>query len=154
MSFLSLPSTIFFYLFYFIFCLLNDTTVDQDTINYSLNFQQNVLNLYDWCTPIPTIFPGGSVVKNFSACQCRRHRRYRFDPWVGKIPQKRKWQPTLVFLPRESHEQRSLAGYSPWGCKEWISDWAHMQHTFSTAALLKYKFDHITQSLNWQVYMS
>ena len=34
--------------------------------------------------------------------QCRRHRRRRFNPWVGKIPWRRKWQPTLVFLPRES----------------------------------------------------
>ena len=50
-----------------------------------------------------------------SACQCRSLRTLRFDPWVGKIPWKRKWQPTLVFL--KSHRQRSLAGYSPWGCK-------------------------------------
>ena len=34
-------------------------------------------------------------------------------PWVGKIPGKRKWQPTLILLPGKSHEQRSLAGYSP-----------------------------------------
>ena len=38
-----------------------------------------------------------------------------WDPWVGKIPWKRKWQPTPVFLPRKSHGQRSLAGYSPGG---------------------------------------
>ena len=42
-----------------------------------------------------------------SACQCRRHT---FDPWVGKIPWRRPWQPTPVFLPGESHGQRSLAG--------------------------------------------
>ena len=41
-----------------------------------------------------------------------------FDPWVRKTPCRRKWQPTPVFLPRESHGQRSLAGYSPWGHKE------------------------------------
>ena len=40
------------------------------------------------------------------------------DPWVGKIPWRRAWQPTLVFLPGELHGQRSLAGYSPCGCKE------------------------------------
>jgi len=39
----------------------------------------------------------------------------RFNPWVGKIPWKRKWQPTPVILPGKSHGQRSLAGYSPWG---------------------------------------
>ena len=37
---------------------------------------------------------------------------------VGKILWRRKWQPTPVFLPRESHGQRSLVNYSPWGCKE------------------------------------
>ena len=51
-------------------------------------------------------------------CQCRRHKRCGFDPWVGKIPWRRAWKPTLVFLPGESHGQRSLAGYSPYGCKE------------------------------------
>ena len=38
-------------------------------------------------------------------------------PWVRKIPWRRDWQPTPVFLPRESHGQRSLVGYSPWGCR-------------------------------------
>ena len=52
-------------------------------------------------------FSGGLVVKNLPAMQetCRRHR---FDPWVGKIPWRRKWQLTLVFLPGESHGWRSL----------------------------------------------
>ena len=53
-----------------------------------------------------------------SACQCRRHRRHEFDPWVGKIPWRSKRQPTPIFLTGESHGPRSLAGYSPWGCKE------------------------------------
>ena len=47
-----------------------------------------------------------------------RDVRRGFDPWVGKIPWRRKWQPTPVFLPGESHGQRSLTGYSPEGCKE------------------------------------
>ena len=50
-----------------------------------------------------------------SACQCRRRK---FDPWIGKIPWSRKWQPTPVFLPGKSHQNRSLVGYSPWGHKE------------------------------------
>ena len=50
-----------------------------------------------------------------SACQCRIHG---FDPWVRKIPWRRKWQPTPVFLPGKSHGQRSLVGYDPWGCNE------------------------------------
>ena len=54
-----------------------------------------------------------------STCQCKRHRRHGFNPWVGKIPWRRgKWQATPVFLPGKSQGQRSLEGYSPWGCKE------------------------------------
>ena len=53
-----------------------------------------------------------------SAHQCRRCRYCGFSPWVGKILWRREWQPTPVFLPGKSHRQRSLAGYSPWGCKE------------------------------------
>ena len=56
-----------------------------------------------------------------SACQGRRLRRCSrrgFNPWVGKIPWRRKWQATPVFLPGESHGQRSLGGYSPWGRTE------------------------------------
>ena len=41
----------------------------------------------------------------------------KFDPWVGKIPWRREWQSTPVSLPREFHRQRSLADYSPCGCK-------------------------------------
>ena len=59
---------------------------------------------------------------------CKRHRKHAFDLWVRKIPCKRKWQPTSVFLPGESHGQRSLAGYSPWGHKQ--SDRTEMtEHT-------------------------
>ena len=47
-----------------------------------------------------------------------RHKRPGFDPWVGKIPWRRAWLPTPVFLPGESHGQRSLMGYSPQGPKE------------------------------------
>ena len=60
---------------------------------------------------------GASSVGKESACQYRRHKRCGFDPWVGKIPWKRKWQPTPIFLPGKSHGQRSLVCYSPWCCK-------------------------------------
>ena len=49
---------------------------------------------------------------------CPHFRRPSFHPWVGKIPWRRKWQPTPVFLPGEFHGQRSLVGYSPWGRRE------------------------------------
>ena len=61
-----------------------------------------------------------------STCQCRRCRRHRFNPWVGKIPWKRKWQPTPVFLPGKSHGQRNPN--SPWGCKRVRHDLAIKQH--------------------------
>ena len=62
-------------------------------------------------------FPGAPSGKEY-ACQCKRHKRGSFDPWVGKIPCRRKWQSTPVFLPGESHGQRNLAGYSPGGHKK------------------------------------
>ena len=52
-------------------------------------------------------FPGGASGKE-SACKCRIGRRYEFSPQVGKIPWRRKWQPTPVFVPGELHGQRSL----------------------------------------------
>ena len=64
-----------------------------------------------------------------STCQCSRHRRYDFDPWVGKIPWRRKWQPTPVFLPGTFHGQKSLVGYSPWGHKE--SDTTDHMYTYT-----------------------
>ena len=62
-------------------------------------------------------FLGGASGKE-PACQCRRLKRCGFDPWVKKIPWRRAWQLALVFLLGESHGQRSLVGYSPWGHKQ------------------------------------
>ena len=59
-------------------------------------------------------FPGGSDGKRM----CWQCRRPGFDPWVGKIPWRRAWQPTLVSLPGEPHGLRSLVGYSPQGHKD------------------------------------
>ena len=58
-------------------------------------------------------FPGGSDGKE-SACNVGSG----FILCIGKIPLRREWLPTPVFLPGEFHGQRSLAGYSPWGRKE------------------------------------
>ena len=74
---------------------------------------------------ILTNLPGGSDGKNI----CLQCRRPGFEPWVGKIPWRRKWQPTPVFLPGKSHGRRSLAGYSPWGFKESdMTEWLHFCH--------------------------
>ena len=61
-------------------------------------------------------FPVGSVVK-YPPANARDTGSW-FDPWVGKIPWRRKWQPILVFMPGKSHGQRSLASYGPRGHKE------------------------------------
>ena len=90
-------------------------------------------------------FPGGSVVKNLSANAADTS----FNPWVGKIPWRRKWQPTPVFLPGKSHEQRSLADYNPWGCKRvrhslvtktttqslWVRSWVWLTWSSDSGAL-------------------
>ena len=70
----------------------------------------NLTELTDMFTVLPWWLRGWK-----SCLQCRR---LGFDPCVRKIPQWREWLPTPVFLPRESHGQRSLVGYSPWGHKE------------------------------------
>ena len=63
---------------------------------------------------------------------CLQWGRPWFDPWVGKIPWRRKWQPTPVSLPGKFHGQRSLAGYSPWGHKESDTiEWLHFHFSLS-----------------------
>ena len=80
--------------------------------------QQNVCPVVGLLGHIVVLgFPGGTSGTE-PICQCRRHKRTKFAPWVRKIPWRREWQPTPVFLPGEFHGQRSLVGYSPWGCKE------------------------------------
>ena len=57
-----------------------------------------------------------------SSCRCKRHGLYL---WVGKIPWRKKWQPTPVFLPGKPHGQRSLAGYRPWGPMQPLTRGSH-----------------------------
>ena len=64
-----------------------------------------------------------------SVWRCRRQQRHRFNPWVGKIPWRRKWQPTPVLLPGKFHGQKSLVGYM--GLQRVRHDWAHM-HIYIT----------------------
>ena len=96
------------------------------------------------------------MVKNLP--QCRSRRKHRFDPWVETIPWRRKWQPTLIFLPGEPRGQRSLAGYSPCGRKEsdTTSDLAAASLYIVYFSLLKIKMN-IYDSVNehkgkWKVY--
>ena len=62
-------------------------------------------------------FPGGTSGKE-PTCQCRNLKGCGFDPCIWKIPWRRAWQPTPVFLPGEFHGYRSLAGYNPCRPKE------------------------------------
>ena len=71
-------------------------------------------------------------------CQCRRHRRRGFDPWVRKIPWSRKLQPTPEFLPGEVHRQGILAGYSPWGSQRTDMTEPLSRHDTSVLALPDY----------------
>ena len=72
----------------------------------------------------PVDFPGGTNGKELT-CQCRRH-----DMWalslIGKIPWRRAWQLTPVFLPGKVHGHRSLACYNPWSCKRVGHNWRHL----------------------------
>ena len=76
-------------------------------------------------------FPGGASGKE-PTCQCRRHKSCRFDPWVGKIPWRRAWQPTLVFLPGESPWTKDPGRLQSIGSQVVRQDWSNLActHTF------------------------
>ena len=92
-----------------------------ELLNYGELFPQIVEETMEIVTDI-IFFSGGSDSKA-SACNTGDPV---FNPWVGKIPWRRKWQPTPVLLPGKSHGQRTLVGYSPWGRKE--SDMTEQLH--------------------------
>ena len=82
-------------------------------------------------------FPGSANGKE-SACQYRRLKRWGFDPWVMKIPWRRKWLPLQYSRP-ETHGQRSLEGYSPRGCKESdITEWLNTTYMLKVNWVWKY----------------
>ena len=95
------------------FCL-SDTCSLNDILRF--NEYLNLIWITGLCIRVG--FPGGAGGKE-PICQCRRHKRLGFNPWVKKIPWKREWLPTPVFLPGESHGQRSLVGYSQRVAKSW-----------------------------------
>ena len=73
-------------------------------------------------------FPGGSVDKESPVVQ-----ETPLDSWVGKIPWRKKWQPTPGFLTGDYHRKRSLVGYSPWGRKRFRHIWSYLAHTHTYA---------------------
>ena len=114
-----------FYSMYFIFYLnkifivtlesSNSLALMKAVQNFSFNPQYKLMS---WIVLLPlTGFPGGASGEE-PACQYKRRQRCGFYPWVRKILWRRAWQPPPVFLPGESHGQRSLANCSPQGHKE------------------------------------
>ena len=83
--------------------------------SYCLTHSSHTLHLHTLVCPHSHIGLPWWLRRSRICLQCRRPR---FNPWVGKVPWRRKWQPTLVFLSGEFHQQRTLAGYSLWSCKE------------------------------------
>ena len=61
-------------------------------------------------------FPGGASGKEL-ACQCRKHKGWRFNPWVRKIPWRRAWQPTSFFLPAKSMDRGACRAH--WATQSW-----------------------------------
>ena len=110
-------------LFYFAFNLLWSNLLALCSLILSpeilpLRFINPILWFISWSYGLPWYL---SQKRNHLQC-----RRPGFVPWVGNIPWRREWLPTTVFLPGESHGQKSQAGYSPWGRKEldktdWLS---------------------------------
>ena len=82
-------------------------------ILFKLSPKNTVIALHYACR---SGFPGGSAIKNLPATL--ESQKCGFEPWVGKIPWKRAWLPTPVFLPGEFHGQRTLVGCSSWSHKE------------------------------------
>ena len=81
------------------------------------------------------------TVKNLPAIQ-----ETRCDPWVDKIPWRKEWQLTPVFLPGEFHGQRNLVGYSPWNCKELDMTERLTLSLFFRHSKAKFKINHESNS--------
>ena len=94
-------------------------------------------------------FPGETSGKEHTS-QCWRHKRCGFNPWAGKILWRRKWQPNPVFLPRESHGQRSLAGYTVHGVtKSWMQLKRLSTHVHTHEAKNKFMCQFLVSNLGY-----
>ena len=113
-----------------------------------------------FCSHMHTNVLPGSASGKEPIFQCLGRKRQGFNPWVGKILWRRVRQPTPVFLPGESHEQRSLAGYSSWGHKRVRHDLASNQKStnnihfvlmlrncFAIIFLFSYKYKELPSSV-------
>ena len=142
--------------FYSIFCSRNFIVLSSYELNLAKFSSMTHFNFIWWGYGSKwgfTRWLGGKE----SACQFKRHRRQGFDLWVRKIPWRRKWQPTPVFLLGKFHGQRSLVGYSPWGHKESdMTDTLTQTHTQTQARVRAHTHTHISvigrQNIFFNVY--
>ena len=94
-------------------------------------------------------FPGGTSGKVL-ACHCRKLMTLEFNPWVGKIPWRRAWQPTPLLLPGESHGQRRVAGYTSIVLQRVAHEWnnfvdkgpSSQRYGFSSSHVWMWELDH------------
>ena len=111
-------------LFFFFFCCVMSSIFHSLKLNFILWVGKNLLISVSFSMD----FPGGSDSK-----------APIYNPWVGKIPWRRKWQSTPVLWPGKSHGQRSLVGYSPRGHKESeMTERLHFHFQVSICVLEKY----------------
>ena len=94
-------------------------------------------------------FPGGTSGKE-STCQCRRHKKCGFDPWVGEIPWSRKWEATLVFLPGKIPWTEEPSRLQSMGLQRVRHDWA-TEHTYTFIYLAVLGLNCSTQDLHCHV---
>jgi len=100
----------------FLYCRINTYLSLLATHIYMIIYNPfRIIHFYFWGQCSSFIWLPRCLSSKESTCW---YRRRRFNPWVGKIPWRREWLPIPVFLPGESHGQRSLVGYSSWGRKE------------------------------------
>ena len=83
----------------------------------------------------------------------QRTKRHGFDPWVRKMPWRRKWQPTLVFWPGKSHRQRSLAGSSQWSGKELYTTQQLNNNCVPSHIQVITEVSNILLFVQWQLYL-
>ena len=104
-------------------------------LTFYLSFFSSITNfLFVLSFTLSRGFPGGSEVKASASNAGNPDSIPGFDPWVGKIPWRRKWQPTLVFLPGETHGRRSLVGSVQGVSKSRtrLSDFTSLSHYFKS----------------------
>ena len=108
------------------------TQTQSEYIWFSFSFQQ--------CFTFGISYLASLVVHTVKV-SCLQRRRPKFNPWVRKIPWRKAWRSTPVVLPGEFHGQRSLMGYSPWGCKDLdITEWLTLSitsHAWSSWIIIK-----------------